>query len=136
MRGRAPRAGGAHHPGGVPVGHDGRWDVGEHQRAGAHDGVGPDRDPTAGRGPGPEARVIVDAHVGDLVVARVLVRAIARGTDADYVIRIPDRVTRRGFVRLPRTGPVLACRALDGAKSSAPPTLGEWALTMGDVELL
>ena len=82
--------------------------------------------------------VLCDLFVppGDLVAARALVRSIARGTDADYVIRIPDGVTRRGFVRLPRTGPVLAFRALDGLDTSMPPSLGEWALTMGDVELL
>ena len=91
----------------------------------------------------------VEAVVCDLLVAptdraaevgSALLRALARGTDADYLIRIfgstPLRnrgVTRRGFVRLPRTGPVLVCRPLDGF---VPPALGAWALTMGDVELL
>ena len=75
-------------------------------------------------------------------VASALVRALGRGTDAEHVIRIPDGVTRKGFVRLPRTGPVLACRALDGPDGPdgpdgwVPPALGGWALTMGDVELL
>ena len=73
-------------------------------------------------------------------IARGLLRRVARGTAADYLIQISSSgphsaagVTRRRFVRLPQTGPVLACRPLDG---SAPPALGEWALTMGDVELL
>jgi GNAT superfamily N-acetyltransferase len=81
----------------------------------------------------------------DSAAARALVRAVARGTAADYVIQIAGGVTPRGFVRLPRTGPVLACRTLDGPDGPdgldgpdgpVPPALGEWALTMGDVELL
>jgi hypothetical protein len=78
--------------------------------------------------------VLCDLLVPRAQIAEALVRAIARGTDADYVIQIGNGgVTRRRFVRLPQTGPVLACRPLDG---SVPPALGEWALTMGDVELL
>jgi GNAT superfamily N-acetyltransferase len=79
------------------------------------------------------------APPGDPDVVPALVGSLRRSTGADYLIRIPDRVTRRGFVRLPRTGPVLACRALDapdGPDHWVPPALGEWALTMGDVELL
>jgi hypothetical protein len=71
---------------------------------------------------------------GDPAAARHLVRAIATGCAADYLIRLAGRgVTRDGFVRLPGMGPVLACRPLD---DSPPPTRAEWALTMGDVELL
>ena len=87
-------------------------------------------------------------------IARALLRRVARGTAADYLIQIANLpfghgppfpfghgagipfgggVTRRRFVRLPQTGPVLACRPLDGF---VPPAFGEWALTMGDVELL
>jgi GNAT superfamily N-acetyltransferase len=81
---------------------------------------------------------------GEIVSA--LLRGVARGTAADYLIQIASSpfghgagppfgagVTRRRFVRLPQTGPVLACRPLDGF---VPPALGEWSLTMGDVELL
>jgi len=64
---------------------------------------------------------------------RALTRRVARLAHADYLVRIdPHPVTRDPFVRLPRVGPVLACRPLDG---SAAPDLGSWALTMGDVEL-
>jgi GNAT superfamily N-acetyltransferase len=66
-----------------------------------------------------------------------LVRRIARGTDADYVLSLasPSRatVTRPPVVRLSQIGPVLACRPLDG---TVPPAVDGWALTMGDVELL
>jgi hypothetical protein len=70
---------------------------------------------------------------GDLTVSRALARRVARATDADYLIRIDARVaTMDPFVNVPRMGPVLTCRPLDGA---APPTLREFSLTMGDVEL-
>jgi GNAT superfamily N-acetyltransferase len=70
---------------------------------------------------------------GDASTARHLVRRVAHLADADYLIRL-DRhtVTRDGFVRLPRVGPMLACRPLD---ASPVPPLAAWALTMGDVEL-
>ena len=83
--------------------------------------------------------VLCDQLVPDAATGEDLVRSLARGTQADYVIRIPDGVTRGRFIRLPRTGPVLACRVLDGPdglEALVPPALGEWALTMGDVELL
>jgi hypothetical protein len=41
-------------------------------------------------------------------------------------------VARDGFFRLPRVGPVLACRPLD---DSPAPDLARWALNLGDVEL-
>jgi len=70
---------------------------------------------------------------GDQPTARRLVRQVARVAGADYLIRLDRRtVTRDRFVRLPRVGPVLACRPLS---TSPAPGLPEWALTMGDVEL-
>jgi GNAT superfamily N-acetyltransferase len=70
---------------------------------------------------------------GDEPTARRLVRQVARIAGADYLIRLDRRtVTRDRFVRLPRVGPVLACRPLT---TSPAPELSEWALTMGDVEL-
>jgi hypothetical protein len=69
--------------------------------------------------------------------AAALVRRVARGTGADYVLSLAGTtratVTRWPVVRLSQIGPVLACRPLDG---TAPPALDGWALTMGDVELL
>jgi hypothetical protein len=86
--------------------------------------------------------VLVPAHAGP-DAAGALVRRIGRSSAADYVLQLgrpragkegaARGVTRASRVRLPQTGPVLACRPLDG---STPPALERWALTMGDVELL
>lgn len=70
----------------------------------------------------------------DRATARRLVGAIARRSGADYVLRIHAAWIASGrFVRVPRSGPILTCRPLDGA---APPTLRDLSLTMGDIELL
>lgn len=70
----------------------------------------------------------------DEEAARDLTRDVARVAEADYLVRVDPRpVTRDPFVRLPRVGPVLACRPLDAEPA---PVLSAWALTMGDVELL
>jgi GNAT superfamily N-acetyltransferase len=69
-----------------------------------------------------------DPRAGDELLRRVDLAAAA-----DYLIRLDRKlVTRGAFVRLPRVGPVLACRTLD---ASVAPELPKWALTMGDVEL-
>lgn len=66
-------------------------------------------------------------------VAHGLAREIARITGADYVLRIDHRpATAEPFVRVPRTGPLLTFRRLDGY---VPPRLGRWRLTLGDIEL-
>jgi len=65
-------------------------------------------------------------------VEHQLMRAIARLTQADYVLRIDRRRLMRGFVPLPRIGPVLTGRSIDGRKI---PTLDDLSLSMGDVEL-
>ncbi len=86
------------------------------------------------RGAATEA-VVCDLLVpgGDGRRARTLTRAIARRSDADYLLRVDRRiVTADPFARVPGVGPVLACRTLD---ASPVPALGEWALAMGDVEL-
>src|SRR5260370_7509637 len=71
---------------------------------------------------------------GDRAVARALLRRVVRLAQPDYLIRLgAGWITRDGFAHLPRMGPVLACRPLAG--TSTPP-LKDWALTMGDVELL
>jgi GNAT superfamily N-acetyltransferase len=91
--------------------------------------------PDATPSPGSDrpVRAASGAAVGSAGVRRALLRRIARETKADYLLRIDRRrVTRGPFVRLPALGPVFACRPLDG---NPPPALGEWALTMGDVEL-
>ncbi len=86
------------------------------------------------RGKAVEA-VVCDVLVprGAASLERALTRAIARRTEADYLLRIDQRpLTLDPFVRVPRIGPVLVCRMLDG--SPAPP-LASWSLTMGDIEL-
>ncbi|MFI5048151.1 MAG: GNAT family N-acetyltransferase [Acidimicrobiia bacterium] len=71
---------------------------------------------------------------GDPQRTRELVAAVARERDADYLIRLGcDAVAVSGFVPVPRMGPVLTCRPLDG---STAPVLADWRLSMGDVELL
>jgi hypothetical protein len=60
---------------------------------------------------------------------------VARRCGADYVIRLGSRVADRGgFVRVPGQGPVLTWRPL----ATDPPGrhLGDWTLTLGDVELM
>ena len=89
------------------------------------------------RGSAVEA-VVADVIVpgDDEVAARALLRRIAAAR-ADYLIRLGTArrwvAPREAFARLPKVGPVLTCRSLTDA---AVPTLDQWALTMGDVELL
>ena len=61
---------------------------------------------------------------------RDLVRAVRRGVDADYVLRLGTE--RDGLLPLPGQGPVLTWRAV--TETSAPP-LDAWALSLGDIEL-
>jgi hypothetical protein len=79
--------------------------------------------------------VVCDVLVpgGDPGAEQELLRRVRRAAAADYLLRLDRRAVTRGpFGRLPRVGPVLACRALDEAPA---PDLSGWALTMGDVEL-
>jgi hypothetical protein len=62
-----------------------------------------------------------------------LMREIARLTRADYLLRIDRRRMIRGFVQLPRNGPILTGRSIDGRKL---PKLDDLSLSMGDIELL
>jgi GNAT superfamily N-acetyltransferase len=61
-----------------------------------------------------------------------LMKEIARLTNADYLLRIDRRRVIRGFVRLPKNGPILTARSIDGRKI---PELDDLSLSMGDVEL-
>jgi GNAT superfamily N-acetyltransferase len=86
------------------------------------------------RGSAVEA-VVCDVLVpeSDPAVAAVLLREVARRTEATHLIRIHRSLVLRGpFVRMPRLGPTLTCRLLDG---SVAPRLRDWDLTLGDVEL-
>jgi GNAT superfamily N-acetyltransferase len=61
-----------------------------------------------------------------------LVRTALDESGADYAIRIGGSPVESGFVRLPKQGPILTWRAV---RNSRQPRLGDWRLTMGDVEL-
>lgn len=84
------------------------------------------------RGPATEAVLCLvlaaDPASGDRLVDRV-----ARHAGADHLLRLGQVTGGRRFVPLPGQGPVLAWRGLDG---TAPPGLGRWELSMGDIELL
>jgi hypothetical protein len=83
----------------------------------------------------------VEATIGDLLVPdgdaqvrRALLRAISRTARPDYLIRLADESHPASpWGRVRGIGPVVAARPLAG---SPPSELGDWALTMGDVELL
>jgi hypothetical protein len=71
---------------------------------------------------------------GDQEAARRLVRRVGAEAGADYLIRVDERpFTVDPFIRIPSVGPVLACRGLGAA--AAVPSLADFALGMGDVEL-
>jgi GNAT superfamily N-acetyltransferase len=84
------------------------------------------------RGPAIECVVGHLLAPDDATRGRLLTR-IARVSGADQVIQITDRSYHRGgFFPLPGGGPLLTWRAL---VETDPPSLGDWDLTMGDVEL-
>jgi GNAT superfamily N-acetyltransferase len=87
------------------------------------------------RGPALECALCeVLAPGGDRRAYRALVRSVARECGADYMLRIGGLApVRTGFVPVPGQGPVLTWYAL----ADDPPGqhLGDWALTLGDVEL-
>jgi GNAT superfamily N-acetyltransferase len=81
----------------------------------------------------------------EIVLDEVLVPGGARGRAADLLKRLATRVSgdyiiraggsvlpADGFLRLPRQGPILTWRHLCETRM---PTLAEWDLTMGDIEL-
>ncbi len=78
------------------------------------------------------ALALVLCSVGD-AAARRLVRSCLRVArrDADYAVAIGDRPLR-SFVPVPRAGPTLVWRAVGETEM---PTLDQWNLTLGDIEL-
>lgn len=81
----------------------------------------------------------VEATVCDVLVpdgapgrGRALMHQIATLTEADYLLRVDRRRIMRGFVRVPRIGPILTGRSIDGRKV---PALADLSLSMGDLEL-
>ncbi len=78
-----------------------------------------------------------EATVGDVLVPggdhrleRRLLRAVARSAGVDYALRLGR--PGAGYVPLPRQGPLLTWCAL---AETTPPSLAEWRLTLGDIEL-
>jgi GNAT superfamily N-acetyltransferase len=65
-------------------------------------------------------------------VEHQLMKKIATLTNADYLLRSNRRRWIRGFLPVPKSGPVLTFRSIDGRSI---PTMADLALTMGDVEL-
>jgi GNAT superfamily N-acetyltransferase len=61
-----------------------------------------------------------------------LAHTALRESGADYALRIGGPLVGSGFVRLPRQGPILTWRDVCETQQ---PSLDDWSLTMGDVEL-
>lgn len=72
------------------------------------------------------------ARTAAALVGKVMTAA---GSDVDYAIQLASSATSANgrWWPLPRQGPVLVARTLSGAE---PRPLGQWALTLGDIELL
>ncbi len=89
---------------------------------------------TSGGGDAPIEATVCDVLVpeGSPGTEHRLMKEIARLTQADYLLRIDRRRMIRGFVRLPKNGPILTGRSIDGRKI---PELSDLSLSMGDVEL-
>jgi GNAT superfamily N-acetyltransferase len=67
----------------------------------------------------------------DTTIGR-LVRDALRDSGADYALRIGGSLVESGFFRLPKQGPILTWRDVCATRQ---PRLGEWGMTMGDIEL-
>jgi GNAT superfamily N-acetyltransferase len=70
---------------------------------------------------------------GDVDAAHALERAVAKTSDADYVIRLGGSSAATQYVRLPAQGPILTWRDVSGTQVR--PEVEDWQLQLGDVEL-
>jgi hypothetical protein len=77
---------------------------------------------------------VVEVLAVDGRVRRTLLRDLVRACGADYALLIaaPASVAGALFAPLPRRGPILTCRPLCG---DGPSRVGDWGLSLGDVEL-
>jgi GNAT superfamily N-acetyltransferase len=82
------------------------------------------------RGPAIEASVLEALAPKGTSPARAL-RPVLHG-GATYAVGLGDTLPRTWGVPLPNQGPILTWRGLTGADG---PALGDWSLTLGDVEL-
>lgn len=78
------------------------------------------------------SEVIVPNHADD--TRRRLLALVAHRTGADYAIRVGRPLLRAGFLPFPRQGPILTYRPM--ADPAPAPALGDFDLSLGDVELL
>lgn len=83
------------------------------------------------RGAATEAAV-VDVAARSRSVERRLVSHVARHSGCDYAVSVGTQAVRRGMLPVPRQGPVLTWRGLPDGRA---PALGDWRLSLGDVEL-
>ena len=81
----------------------------------------------------------VEATICDVLVPEAtpaveheLMRRIGELTQADYLLRVDRRHVLQGFVPVPRTGPIVTFRSLDGRPV---PHRRDLSFTMGDLEL-
>jgi len=85
------------------------------------------------RGPSVEAAICdVLTPDGDRRAAARLTAGVVRRSGADYAIRVGSGSWRGGFVPVPGLGPRLFWRSVS---STDMPSLGDWNLALGDVEL-
>ena len=90
------------------------------------------------RGRSSEAAIVevLVPHDDEALRRDLATRAVA-DTEADYGIALgPRRPRSASWLPLPRAGPRLTCRVLEGATLAQPSSLASWDLTLGDVELL
>ena len=97
--------------------------------AGIEDGIAVVR--VRQRGDAREAALCeVIAPNDDARARKALVKAVTNQVDADYVLRLGTN--RDGLLPLPKQGPILTWR---GVTETEMPTLDNWLLTLGDIEL-
>ena len=75
--------------------------------------------------------MVADQH-GDADHADELVIDTLRRVRATHALRLGGPNVRRGFINVPRAGPILTWRA---ACDHGPPPLPNWDLCLGDLEL-
>ena len=81
---------------------------------------------------GPSRELVVVAEFGVPGATQRLAARVATDAGCSYAIRLGQPNPMAGFVGLPGGGPILTWRVVN---TDGLPPLGNWSLTMGDVEL-
>jgi hypothetical protein len=81
---------------------------------------------------GRSTELVIAEQFGDHDSADALAARLVTRAGADHVVRLGAGNLRRGFVPLPRVGPVLTWR---GVNDHGMPPLPNWNLSLGDIEL-